>query len=371
MAQRGEPMLVFRLRMTVHTDTLADLLETLVNTASVTGHEAAIADLVATRLQAVPHGRILRSGHSMVWRSAPHGRPLVVLAGHLDTVPPNGNARARREGDKLFGVGTSDMKAGVAVQLALVESLDPERLRFDLAVVFYDAEEGPADGNGLKRVLAEMPWLGEAALAVLLEPTDLKVELGCIGSMNAEVRVRGKAAHSARPWLGVNAVERAASWLAGIVAFPVTPVNVQGIEYRETLQVTTLHAGVARNVVPDVLVANLNYRFPPGRSLAEGAARLRALVPDEFELEIVDQAPAGRMCLDAPAVREFVDRFKLPLAGKQGWTDVARFTEAGVAAFNFGPGIPELAHQQDEYCPLANLEPAYRCLSEFLTEARP
>ena len=352
--------------MTVHTDTLADLLETLVNIPSVTGHEAAIADFVAGRLAVTGRGEVLRSGHALVWRGPARGRPLVVLAGHLDTVPANGNAAARREHDRLYGVGASDMKAGDVVQLALVEALDPDRLRFDLAVVFYDAEEGPSAHNGLGRLLSEMPWLGQATLAVLLEPTDLKVELGCSGIINAEVRARGKAAHSARPWLGVNAVEQAAGWLAEIVKFPVTPVVVQGVEYRETLQVTTLHAGVARNVVPDLLVANLNYRFPPGRTLAESAARLRALVPAGLEIEIVDQAPAGQVCLDTPAVRDFVDRFGLAVAGKQGWTDVARFTEAGIPAFNFGPGIAELAHQQGEYCPIANLEPAYRCLAEFL-----
>ena len=352
--------------MTVHTDTLADLLEALVNIPSVTGDEAAIADFVAGRLAASGRGELLRSGHSLVWRGPTRGRPLAVLAGHLDTVPANGNAAARRERDRLYGVGTSDMKAGDAVQLALAETLDTDRLRFDLAVVFYDAEEGPAAHNGLRRLLVEMPWLTQAAIAILLEPTDLKVELGCSGMMNAEVRARGKAAHSARPWLGVNAVEQAASWLAEIVKFPVTPVMVQGVEYRETLQVTTLRAGAARNVVPDLMVANLNYRFPPGRTLEQSAARLRALVPAELEFEICDQAPAGQVCLDAPAVSEFVSRFGLKIAGKQGWTDVARFTEAGIPAFNFGPGIPELAHQQGEYCPLANLEPAYRCLAEFL-----
>jgi succinyl-diaminopimelate desuccinylase len=253
--------------------------------------------------------------------------------------------------------------------LALAEGLDPARLRFDLAAVFYDAEEGPAAGNGLGRLLGEMPWLRDAALAVLLEPTDLKVEMGCNGILNAEVRVRGKAAHSARPWMGVNAVERAAAWLGEITRFPVTPVMVQGIEYRETLQVTTLQAGSARNVVPDSLVANLNYRFPPDRDVAAAEARLRSLVPEDFEFEVVDRAPPGKACLDTPAVREFVDRFQLKVAGKQGWTDVARFTAAGIPAFNFGPGIPELCHQQAEYCPIANLEPAFRHLAAFLGEA--
>jgi succinyl-diaminopimelate desuccinylase len=349
---------------------LADLLETLVEIPSVTGDEAEIAEFVERRLAAAGRGEVVRSGQSVVWLGPRQGRPLLLLAGHLDTVPPNHNAAARRENGKLFGVGTSDMKSGVAVMLALAESLDPERLRFDLACAFYDAEEGPAEGNGLGRLLAEMPWMAEASLAILLEPTDLKVELGCIGTMNATVSVRGQAAHSARPWLGVNAVERAAPWLAEITRFPVTPVQLHGVEYRETLQVTTLEAGTARNVVPDLLVANLNYRFPPDRTLAEAEARVRGLVPAEFEIEIADRAPPGRVCLDEPEVQAFVERFALRVAGKQGWTDVARFTDAGIPAFNFGPGIPELAHQQGEYCPLDNLEPAYRHLAEYLEGSR-
>ena len=347
-------------------ETLAELLETLVNIPSETGHEDALADWLARRLAPVPGGACLRSGHALVWRATPRGRPLLVLAGHVDTVPANGNARARRDGDRLYGLGATDMKAGDAVMLALLEEHDAARGRFDLAVVFYDAEEGPIEKNGLTRLLAEMPWLREARLAILLEPTDLKVELGCVGSMNAEVRVTGRSAHSARPWLGVNAIERAAEWLNEITRFPVTPVEVQGIEFRETLQVTTLRAGRTRNVVPDELVANLNYRFPPDRTLETAELRLRALVPAEFEFRVVDRAAPGRVCADPPEVREFVRRFGAKVAGKQGWTDVAQFTAAGVPAFNFGPGVPELAHQAGEYCPVENLECAYRWLSEFL-----
>ena len=185
-------------------------------------------------------------------------------------------------------------------------------------------------------------------------------------SLNAEVRVTGTSAHSARPWLGVNAIERAAPWLAEITRFPVTAVAVGGVEYRETLQVTTLRAGRAKNVIPDELVANLNHRFPPDRTVAEAEARLRALVPAEFEFRVADAAAPGRVCDDLAEVREFVDRFGARVAGKQGWTDVAQFTAAGVAAFNFGPGIPEQAHQAGEYCPLANLDTACRWLGEFL-----
>lgn len=350
----------------IHTDALVELLETLVNIPSETGREAAIADWTAARLAARGVGERLRSGNSVVWRAPRRGRPLLVLAGHLDTVPASGDPAARIAGDRLHGLGASDMKSGVAVMLALVEALDPARLRFDLAAAFYDAEEGPSEGNGLRRLLAEMPWLAEASLAILLEPTDLRVELGCSGAMNAEVRVGGRAAHSARPWLGVNAVERAADWLREITHFPVSEVEVQGVPFRETLQVTTLSAGRARNVVPDELVANLNYRFPPDRTLEAAERRLRALVPEEFEFHVVDRAPPGRVCADRPEVRRFVERFGCEVAAKQGWTDVARFTAAGVDAFNFGPGIPEQAHQRDEWCPIANLGAAAERLAAYL-----
>ena len=348
-------------------ETLTELLGTLVDIPSVTGQEAAIAGFIAGRLERRGTGERLRTGDSVVWRGPRLGRPLVVLAGHLDTVPPQENGKARLEGDRLYGVGSTDMKGGDAVMLALIETLDPARLRFDLAAVFYDGEEGPCEGNGLGRVLDEMAWLREASLAVLMEPTDAQVELGCNGVMNVEVRVTGERAHAARPWTGVNAVERAAPWLARIVRFPVTPVVVQGLEFRETLQVTRLRAGAARNVVPDELVANLNHRFPPGRTLAQAEARLRELVPAEFEFRVVDRAAPGLVDLDRPRVREFVERFGLKVTGKQGWTDVARFSAAGVPALNFGPGLPDLCHAAGEYCPAGNLTRTYDCLARFLS----
>jgi succinyl-diaminopimelate desuccinylase len=355
---------------TVTSESLAELLETLVNVPSETGNESAIANLVAARLEATGHGEIVRDQNSVVWRShaSRDARPLVVLAGHLDTVPANRNDRARREDGRLYGVGSSDMKCGDAVMLALAEGLEPGEPRFDLALVFYDAEEGPHEKNGLKRLLRERSWLGQASLAILLEPTDLKVELGCNGMMNAEVRVTGKSAHSARPWMGVNAIERAATWLTEITRFPSNEVNLGGVRFVETLQVTTLASGRTRNVVPDELVANLNYRFPPDRTVEEAERKLRALVPAAFEFRVVDRAAPGAMCGDLPLVREFVDRFGAGVAGKQGWTDVSQFTAANVPAFNFGPGLPELAHQVHEYCPLENLGVAYRWLRSFLTE---
>lgn len=349
------------------TESLADLLATLVDIPSVTGDELAIADYVTQRLAKAGKGEVLRSGNALVWRGPQRGRPLVVLAGHLDTVPPSGNEKSRRVGDKLYGVGTTDMKAGDAVMLALHDSLDMDALRFDLALVFYDAEEGPAANNGLKRLFEQFPWISEASLAVLLEPTDLNIEMGCNGILNIEVRVPGVAAHAARPWMGENAVAKGAQWLASITQFATTPVLVQGIEYRETLQVTTVQAGRTRNVVPAEMVVNLNHRFPPDRTVEQATARIRALVPTEFGFEVVDAAPPGAVCLDHPEVQAFVQRFGAKVAGKQGWTDVARFTSAGVPAFNFGPGYAELCHRADEHCSMEYLGRAYEWLAAFLT----
>ena len=353
--------------MLTTTESLADLLTTLVDIPSVTGDELAIADYVTQRLAKAGKGEVLRSGNALVWRGPQRGRPLVVLAGHLDTVPPSGNEKSRRVGDKLYGVGTTDMKAGDAVMLALHDSLDMDALRFDLALVFYDAEEGPAANNGLKRLFEQFPWISEASLAVLLEPTDLNIEMGCNGILNIEVRVPGVAAHAARPWMGENAVAKGAQWLASITQFATTPVLVQGIEYRETLQVTTVQAGRTRNVVPAEMVVNLNHRFPPDRTVEQATARIRALVPTEFGFEVVDAAPPGAVCLDHPEVQAFVQRFGAKVAGKQGWTDVARFTSAGVPAFNFGPGYAELCHRADEHCSMEYLGRAYEWLAAFLT----
>jgi succinyl-diaminopimelate desuccinylase len=353
--------------MPVTETALAELLEQLVNIPSVTGNEQQIVDWITRRLAAASRGEVIRHGLSIVWRAPRKGRPLVVLAGHTDTVPPQGNATAKREGDRITGLGTTDMKAGDAVMLALAESLDLEALRFDLACVFYDAEEGPAERNGLKRVLNESPWLRDATLAVILEPTDLAVEMGCNGILNVEVRIPGVAAHAARPWQGKNAVEAGAQWLTEITRYPVTPHIIQGMEFRETLQVTTVRAGTARNVIPAEMVVNLNHRFPPDRTIEQAIASLRKHVPSAFGFDVVDQAPPGEVCADHAEVKRFVRMSGANVGGKQGWTDVARFTAAGIPAFNYGPGIPDLCHRADEYCPIPNLGTVYENLLRFLT----
>ena len=349
------------------TEALADLLEQLVNMPSLSGQEHAVADFLEARLNAAANGEVLRTRRCLVWSAPRLGRPLLVLAGHIDTVRPQGNEIARRENGNLVGLGATDMKSGVAVMLGLIEGLDFARARFDVACVFYDQEEGSATKNGLKRVLSRFPWLREARLAVVLEPTDLNVEMGCNGSVNLEVRVPGVSAHAARPWTGRNAVTEGAEWLASIGRVPMATVTVQGLEFRETLEVTRLRAGSARNVLPGEMLVNLNHRFPPDRTLDDAVARVRVLIPDHYAVTVRSGSPPGRVCLDDEEVQRFIRRFGAQVLGKQGWTDVARFTKCGVPAFNYGPGLAELCHRSDEYCPIANLGLAYERLAAWLT----
>ena len=353
--------------MPAKSEALADLLERLVNLPSLSGEEHAVADFLGTRLSAVGHGEVMRTRRCLVWSAPRRDRPLVVLAGHIDTVHPQGNETARREHGDIIGLGSSDMKSGIAVMLSLIESLDFTRARFDVACVFYDCEEGSVAKNGLKRVLSRFRWLRDARLAVVLEPTDLNVEMGCNGSVNIEVRVPGVSAHSARPWTGRNAVTEGADWLAAIGRAPMETVTVQGLEFRETLEVTRLRAGSARNVLPGEMLVNLNHRFPPDRTADEAVARVRPLVPGTYGFKVRSSAPPGRVCLDDEEVQCFVRRFATPVLGKQGWTDVARFTRRGVPAFNFGPGLSEMCHRADEYCPIANLGVAHERLAAWLT----
>jgi succinyl-diaminopimelate desuccinylase len=298
-------------------------------------------------------------------------RPLVLLAGHLDTVPAQGNEKPRLDHGRLFGLGSTDMKAGLAVMLELAATLSAAEARFDLAYVFYECEEIAFEKNGLRRLWTEAPWLAQADLAILLEPTDCAVELGCLGSINAEYTAIGRAAHSARPWLGENAVYKALPFLEKLASMEPRPVTLAGVTYQETLQVTKLAAGIGRNVVPERLVFNVNRRFAPHRRPEDAVEELRALTPPGFEFHLVDVSPPAPPSADRALVAEFLERFGLERRAKQAWTDVAQFTERGVPAFNFGPGVPELAHRPDESVPVANLDRAYRVLRTFLSaEAR-
>jgi succinyl-diaminopimelate desuccinylase len=283
-------------------------------------------------------------------------------------VPVNGNLPCRIEeiaGEEvLVGRGTVDMKGGVAVQLKLAAELtDP---RVDLTWMWYDHEEVDADRNGLGRLARVRPDLFAADFAILGEPSNGQVEGGCNGTMRAVVRTHGVRAHSARAWIGENAIHRAAPILVRLSEYRPREVTVDGLAYREGLNAVAIRGGIAGNVIPDLCEVEVNYRFAPNRSAEAAAAHLRDVFAG-FEVEITDAAEGARPGLDAPLAREFLSAVGAEPRPKYGWTDVARFSSLGVPAVNFGPGDPQLAHHDEERVPLAQIDAVERGLRAWLT----
>ncbi|HEY0120010.1 MAG TPA: succinyl-diaminopimelate desuccinylase [Cellulomonas sp.] len=347
---------------------LLTLTRAIVDVPSVSGQEVALADLVEAALRACPHLAVVRDGDAVVARTDAGRARRVVVAGHLDTVPVAANLPSRVEDGVVWGRGTVDMKAGVAVMLSLAAELAAPAL--DVTWVFYDHEEVAAELNGLGRVATAHPeWLA-ADFAVLCEPTDAGVEGGCNGTLRAEVVVPGVAAHSARAWTGVNAIHKAGEVLRRLEAYRPATVTVDGLDYREGLNAVLIAGGTAGNVIPDRCTVTVNYRFAPSRSVAEAQAHVREVLAG-FDVEVVDAAAGARPGLDHPAARGFVDAVlgatgRAPVA-KQGWTDVARFSALGIPAVNFGPGDPLLAHTADERCPVAQIDQVHAALRAWLT----
>jgi succinyl-diaminopimelate desuccinylase len=341
----------------------------LVDIPSVSLDEAAITDRIEADLRALPHLTVERVGANLVARTQLGREVRVVLAGHTDTVPVNGNATARIDGDVLWGLGAADMKGGLAVMLALAEAvLEPA---VDVTFVFYAGEEIAAEHNGLSHLVRDRPDLLSGDVAILGEPTDGEVEAGCQGTMRLEVTVRGARAHTARPWMGRNAVHRLGAVLRAVDSFPERCPVIDGCEYREALQAVAVSGGVAGNVVPDLASVTLNHRFAPDRSPAEAEAQVRALLApaleDGDEVRLVDVAPAAAPGLTHPILRALIDDHGLPVRAKLGWTDVARFAAAGIPACNLGPGDATLAHTAEERVERASLDRTYQVLHAVLT----
>lgn len=342
----------------------AALTAQLVDFPSVSGTETALADAVEAALRRLPRLRVDRDGDAVVARTD-LGRPeRVVLAGHLDTVPIADNVPSRLEGGILYGCGTSDMKSGVAVQLRIAATV-PEPNR-DLTLVFYDNEEVAGDRNGLRRVVANHPDWVAADFAVLLEPSDAQVEGGCQGSLRVSLRVPGQRAHSARSWKGENAIHGAAPVLATLAAYQSRRVVIDGLEYREGLNAVGIDGGVAGNVIPDLCRIRINFRFAPDRSVDQALDHVREVFSG-YELDLEDAAPGALPGLSHPAAAAFVKATGGQVRAKYGWTDVARFTELGVPAVNYGPGSPDLAHKRDEHVSVAAILECEDQLRRWLT----
>ncbi len=347
---------------------LLALTAELVDIASESHAEAALADRVQAELVAVPWLVTERLGDNVVARTV-HGRPLrLALAGHLDTVPANGNAVARLDGDTLWGLGASDMKSGLAVMIELARTVAAPAV--DVTYIFYAAEEVAAVHNGLAHLFRERPDLVACDAAILGEPTDAVLEAGCQGTMRVEITLVGERAHSARPWMGRNALHRLGHLLTLVEAAPGREPSIDGCSYREALQAVGAASGVAPNVVPDRASVTLNHRFAPDRTVAHAEAYLRSLLAPVLEdgdtFEVVDAAPAATPGLDHPLLRALVDRNRLPVRAKLGWTDVARFAGRGIPAANLGPGDPRLAHAADERVGRAPIEATYALLRDLI-----
>jgi succinyl-diaminopimelate desuccinylase len=350
---------------------VTDLLEhtaALVAVPSESHDEAALADLVEQRLAAQAHLRVDRVGDNVVARTD-LGRDLrLVVAGHLDTVPANGNGTPRIDGDVLWGLGAADMKGGLAVMLDLAIAVDEPAV--DVTWVFYAGEEVAAVHNGLRHLFEQRPDLVQGDAALLGEPTDAVLEVGCQGSMRLRVTLRGARAHSARPWMGRNAVHRAGHLLVALDAYePRRPV-LDGCEFREALQAVFVEGGIAGNVVPDVATVTINHRFAPDLTPAEAQAQVEAVLAPHLEpgdeVEVVDVAGAAPPGLAHPLLAALRDRNELPVRAKLGWTDVSRFAAAGIPAANFGPGDSALAHTRDERVERASLDRVHDALGELL-----
>ena len=341
------------------------LTAALVDVPSVSGTEDAIADLVQEALEAVPSLQVVRDGNVVVARTSLGRERRVLLAGHLDTVPIADNVPSRLDGSgRLFGCGTSDMKSGDAVLLHLAATLPAPA--YDLTFVLYDNEEVEADRNGLNRIVATRRDLLDADLAVLMEPTNGAVEAGCQGTLRVRVAIPGRRAHSARSWLGENAIHAAAPLLTMLVRYDARSVEIDGCTYREGLNAVHVEGGVAGNVIPDACTVLVNFRFAPDRTEQSAYEHVREVLAP-YAVELVDSAPGALPGLSAPAAAHFVEALGGTPVAKYGWTDVARFAALGIPAVNFGPGDPNLAHTREESVETAQITAAERALRAYLS----
>ncbi|WP_344125895.1 succinyl-diaminopimelate desuccinylase [Saccharopolyspora halophila] len=346
-----------------------ELTAALVDIPSVSEDERDIADAVERALrEQAPHLEVVRNGQAVLARTDLGRQERVVLAGHLDTVPINDNLPVRRTGsgadEVLHGCGTVDMKGGDAVLLHLAATL-PEP-RHDLTFVFYDCEEIEAERNGLGRIERELPeWL-DGDLAVVGEPSNAAIEAGCQGTIRVQIRLTGARAHTARGWMGSNAIHAAEPVLRRLSEYtPRNPV-IDGLQYHEGLQAVKIEGGVAGNVVPDECVVTVNHRFAPDRSAAEAEAHLREVF-DGFDLTVTDCSGGALPGLTSPAAAGLVSASQSEPVAKLGWTDVARFAARGLPAVNFGPGNPTLAHTQQENVRTAEIRHCAETLQRFLS----
>jgi succinyl-diaminopimelate desuccinylase len=348
-------------------ESLAQRTLELVNIPSVSREEAAIADYVRAAIGVSDPELVYDADNCLCYLAPEQSAPVVFLAGHLDTVPAQGNLPGRRDAAHVYGLGASDMKGGVAVMIELARWFVQERPRLPvgLGLLFFGREELPVEESPLPAFFDAFDFRAE--LVIVLEPTDNEIHAGCLGNIEARLRFHGESAHSARPWTGTNAIDLAVRGLAKLVGREPRPVEIDGLKFYEVLSVTAISGGIAPNVIPAEAEAVLNFRYSPTRTPEEAEAALRELVDDAGELAILSNSPAGRVELAAPLVQELRRAGSFAVAPKQAWTPVAQFSERGHNAVNLGPGATRYAHRRDEQVEIAELVRTYHALQRFLT----
>ena len=360
---------------------ILELTQNLVAIPSVSHHEETIADAIESALNPYKHLTLKRFGNSIVASTSLNKGERVLLAGHIDTVPSSGNdvplkvlkgekaPVADSQGyevteDRLYGLGSCDMKGGLAVGLKLAAALEqPNR---DITFMFYEAEEVDSIHNGLYKISKLQPELFSADFAVLLEPSNAEIEAGCQGTLRFKIVLSGRRAHSARAWMGENAVHKAADVLGILTSYSPRVIDVDGLQYREGLQCIGITGGVAGNVVPDECVVSINYRYAPSLTPDKAVEHMQELFKG-YELEVIDNAGGALPGLSASAAQAFVAASGKTVQPKFGWTDVARMAEFSIPAVNFGPGNPSLAHAPNEYVPAEHLYECERVLTKWLS----
>ncbi len=348
---------------------LAQTLLTLTAIPSPIGEERALCDHVEARMtRSFGAASVTRFRDSLIVRVSDRpGAPRIALVGHLDVVRTEHEGPARIEGQRLIGAGAADMKSGLALMIELSERLTLRALPCDLTLVFYEREEGPYHENVLGPMLETFETLRSFDLAICLEPSDNRLQLGCMGSIHATVTFEGRTAHSARPWEGDNAITKSAGFLAELAGRAPREVDLDGIVFREVISPTTASAGRGRNIIPDRFELNVNYRFAPGRTPEQAYEELRLLVGGRAQVQAIDLSPAGRPHRSHPLVKKLIDAGVVAVERKQAWTDVARFDQYDVPAVNFGPGLNAQAHQPNEYTDLPLLAEGYAIFERFLS----
>ncbi len=350
---------------------MTDLLElaaSLVAVPSESGAEADLVSLLENQLGQVPWLELTRVGDNLVARTQRGHAMRLVLAGHTDTVPANGNSTAVIDGDRLSGLGACDMKGGLAVMLELARTVDDPAI--DVTYIFYAREEIGAAQSGLLELHLARPDLLQGDAAILGEPTSATIEAGCQGTMRVRVTLAGERAHTARPWMGRNAIHRLGSLLGAVADCPEREPVLQGCRYHEVLQAVHVVGGIAGNVVPDQVEVTLNHRFAPDRSPAQAEAHVRSVVGpwmDEGDtFEVTDVAAGAMPALNDGLIATLIERGNLDVEAKLGWTDVARFASFGIPAANFGPGDPTIAHTAGEFVTRSDLDSVFAALNDLL-----